>query len=322
MRNTFVNTIIETHAEDDSFFVLVGDAGVGVFDHFGETHAHRFLNMGVAEQNMASFAAGLSLAGFNVLMYNIIPFLLYRCYEQVRNDICYQRLPIVMARIGSGVTYAPAGMTHYAVEDLGLARTLPNLAVCSPCDPIEARLIAQWTSGAQGPIYVRLAKRGEPNLHRTDSFDVTRPVLLRDGNDVAIVFHGSIGIEVVQARISLTELGVFPKVISMPMVQPVAVERFLQLTNDVRLVLVGVEHYADSGLGHTPHHELIGQVAEFGSFNHFSLYKLAFDRHLMGQQHGWRAVRSSRGDEHLKEQRLVEFVQESSGFFAEISRSS
>lgn len=117
---------------------MSGDAGYGVLDEYKKCFPNRYLNLGVAEQNMISFSAGLGLAGYNVFIYNIVPFVLYRCYEQVRNDICYQRLPVTLIGIGSGVTYAPQGITHYGVEDVSIARTLPNLVILSPSDPIEA----------------------------------------------------------------------------------------------------------------------------------------------------------------------------------------
>src|SRR5690242_9623991 len=129
MRNAFIDTILASCGQRDDIFIISGDAGLGVFDNFKEKFPGRFLNLGAAEQNTISFAAGLALTGFKVVVYNIIPFVLYRCYEQVRNDICYQDLPIILAGIGSGLTYSPQGMTHYSIEDLGIARTLPNLTV-------------------------------------------------------------------------------------------------------------------------------------------------------------------------------------------------
>ena len=166
---------------------------------------------------MASFAAGLSMTGFKVYMYNIIPFLLYRCYEQVRNDICYQELPVTLVGIGSGITYAPQGMTHYSIEDIGIARTLPNLEIISPVDPLEAKLAASYSLDCKSPVYVRLAKRGEPNIHKDENFDITKPQLIREGNKIAILFHGSIGTEVMDSLEGMKET---PMVISIPMLSP------------------------------------------------------------------------------------------------------
>ncbi|MFC1704328.1 transketolase family protein [Candidatus Omnitrophota bacterium] len=249
MRNTFINTILEASKIREDIFVISGDAGLGVFDELKEGCAENFLNLGVAEQNMISFSAGLSLSGFKVYAYNIIPFLLYRCYEQVRNDVCYQRLPVTLAGIGSGVTYSPQGMTHYSVEDLGIAQTLPNLTVFSPIDPIEAQLAAEYSLHCNSPVYVRLAKRGEPNIHADTSFKITVPQLLQDGEDVAIVFHGSIGIEVMKAREMLTKAQITPKLISLPMVLPLDTERLFALLENIKYVVTIEEHYVGCGIG-------------------------------------------------------------------------
>lgn len=249
MRNAFIDAVIAACAEREEIVILSGDAGLGVFDEFRIRRPDRFLNLGVAEQNMAGFAAGLAMTGHRVVLYNIIPFLLYRCYEQVRNDICYQGLPVVMAGIGSGVTYAPQGMTHYSVEDIGVARTLGNLAVLSPADPVEARAAARYCLESPLPSYVRLAKRGEPVLGPDAPFDITKPRRIRDGGDVVIAFHGSIGAEVLEATRLLEERGVSPRLLSVPLLSPFSAEAFLAETRDIRLVVSVEEQFARCGLG-------------------------------------------------------------------------
>jgi len=178
MRNAFVDTIIEASLQRDDVFIISGDAGLGVFDDFQKQCPDRFLNLGIAEQNMIGWAAGMALAGFRVYVYNIVPFVLYRCFEQVRNDICYQKLPVTLIGIGSGLTYSPMGMTHYSLEDLAIARSLPNLRVFSPADPTEAESAARLTLTGGSPNYVRLAKRGEPRIHLDGPPDVTKPLKL------------------------------------------------------------------------------------------------------------------------------------------------
>jgi transketolase len=198
---------------------------------------------------MTSFAAGLSMVGFRVYVYNIIPFLLYRCYEQVRNDICYQEMPVTLVGIGSGITYSPQGMTHYSVEDLGIAQTLPNLKVFSPIDPIEAKLAAKYSLSSESPVYVRLAKRGEPNIHKNENFDITEPQLIEDGEDIALVFHGSIGLEVLKAREMLKKDGIFPKLISIPLVMPINTGKLFSMVKSAKCVITVEEHFLNSGLG-------------------------------------------------------------------------
>lgn len=249
MRNTFINTVIGAFKERADLFIVTGDGGLGVFDEFKEDHPDSYLNLGIAEQNMASFSAGLSMTGFKVFVYNIIPFLLYRCYEQVRNDICYQELPVVLVGIGSGITYAPQGMTHYSVEDIGIAQTLPNLTVLSPMDPTEARIAAEYSLRADKPVYVRLPKRGEPVIHTKRAFDISRPQIITKGKDVAVVFHGSIAEEVMKAHIQLQQEGIHPLLISVPMLQPLNKETLLEMLQAIKLVIVVEEHFENSGLG-------------------------------------------------------------------------
>lgn len=249
MRNTFINTIIDACKTREDVFIVSGDAGLGVFDEFKNTFSDKFLNLGVAEQNMISFTAGLSMTGFKVYVYNIIPFVLYRCYEQVRNDICYQELPVTLVGIGSGITYSPQGMTHYSVEDLGIAQTLPNLMVFSPIDPIEAKLAAKYSLQCESPVYVRLAKRGEPNIHKSENFDITQPQLIEDGKDIAIIFHGSIGLEVLKAREMLKQDGIIPMLISIPLVLPINTEKLFSLLKNVKYVVTVEEHFMNSGIG-------------------------------------------------------------------------
>jgi transketolase len=232
-------------------FIISGDAGLGVFDDFQKERSDQFLNLGVAEQNTTGFGAGMALAGYKVFIYNLVPFVLFRCYEHVRNDICYQRLPVTLVGIGSGITYAPQGMTHYAVEDLGLMQTLPGFRVFSPADPVEARLAARYSLTADGPVYVRLAKRGEPVLHAANSFDITQPQVLRKGTDCAIVFHGSISTEAIKAGQLLAEDGISARVISVPQVQPFSEESFFSMAADVKMVVVVEEHFVNCGLGRT-----------------------------------------------------------------------
>src|SRR3989338_11563341 len=161
MRNTVIDRITHHAERHKEIFLIAGDAGFGVLDEYKKRLPKRFLNLGVAEQNVIGFAAGLANVGYRIFLYNIIPFLLYRCYEQVRNDICYQRLPVTLVGIGSGLTYAPQGITHYSIEDIALARTLPNMIILSPSDPLEAMKCAEYAIKSKKPVYIRISKSGE-----------------------------------------------------------------------------------------------------------------------------------------------------------------
>lgn len=244
-----MDVIIEAASKRPELVVLTGDAGLGVLDGLRADNPGAFLNLGVAEQNMASFAAGLALTGCRPVLYNIIPFLMYRCYEQIRNDLCGQGLPVVLAGIGSGITYAPSGMSHYAVEDLGVAATLPDLTVISPCDVHEARAAAAFALHASGPVYVRLAKRGGPELHAGPVNDLRAPIRVREGGDCAILFHGSIAEEALDAATRLERSGIRAALVSVPCLQPLDEEALLSMLSGFPRVVTVEEHYAETGLG-------------------------------------------------------------------------
>jgi len=246
MRNTVIDTITRQASLNKEIFIITGDAGFGVLDTFQERYPRRFLNLGVAEQNMIGCAAGLAMTGFKVVVYNIIPFLLYRCYEQVRNDICYQKLPVVLVGIGSGFTYAPQGITHYSVEDIVIARSLPNLIILSPADPLEAEKCAEFALNSRKPVYIRLAKSGETALHRRKPKRIDRPCVLKEGKGVAVLFHGSVGIEVMKATEDLQER---PLVVSLPMIQPLDFEMLRKSLKGVHTLITVEEHFAEGGLG-------------------------------------------------------------------------
>jgi transketolase len=246
MRNTITRKITEFAEEHPNVFLITGDAGFGVLEDFQCRFPDRFLNLGVAEQNTISFASGLGLAGFKVFVYNIIPFLLYRCYEQVRNDICYQKIPVTLLGIGSGVTYAPMGMTHYSVEDVAIARTLSNLVILSPADPVEAEKCAEFSMKCIDPVYIRVAKHGEPAIHSHNSIDIEKPLRVCEGSRVAVLFHGSISQEVLKATAAMPTA---PRVFSIPMLHPLNFNSLHTQLDEIHTLITVEEHFMEGGLG-------------------------------------------------------------------------
>jgi transketolase len=246
MRNAVTKKITQFAAENPSVFLVTGDAGFGVLDEYQEKFPERFLNLGVAEQNMISFAAGLGMTGLKVFVYNIIPFVLYRCFEQVRNDVCYQDIPITLVGTGSGVTYSPMGMTHYSVEDVALARTLPNLTILSPSDPVEAEKCAEFALSSEHPVYIRVAKQGEPRIHEEDILGIEEPIVVSEGQGIAVLFHGSIAEEVLKA---VENLEVAPRLVSVPLLQPLNFNSLCGTLKNIQTLITVEEHFIDGGLG-------------------------------------------------------------------------
>ena len=166
MRTTFINWLCKKAEEDKRIVLLTGDLGYGVIEPFASQFPNRFINVGVAEQNMVGIASGLASEGFLPFTYSIGIFPTFRCAEQIRNDIDYHNLPIVTTSVGSGVTYGALGYTHHAIQDLALMRSLPNMIIATPSDPLEVEAILDWQLINKRPIYLRMHKAGEPNLHK------------------------------------------------------------------------------------------------------------------------------------------------------------
>jgi transketolase len=248
MRNTVANKIIEKAKIDPSVYLITGDAGLGVWDSFKVEYPSQYINPGVNEALCVGMAAGMALRGHRVIYYNIAPFVIMRPYEQVRNDICYQELPVVLVGTGSGLTYAPAGMTHYAIEDIALGLTCPNLDIFSPADPVEAALCFEYAYKSDKPSYIRVPKAGEPKLHTNESFDISEPQTMREGEGVLIVSHSTMVEECLIAASLLEAHGVSAQVVSMPMItsKHPAVDELLRFEGKIFVV---EEHYANGGLG-------------------------------------------------------------------------
>ena len=188
MRTTFAKTLLKLAKVNPRIMLLTGDLGYSVFEGFQTVFPKQYLNMGVAEQNMTGVAAGLAMEGFAPVIYSIVPFATMRNFEQIRNDICYQNLNVKIVGVGAGFSYGPYGHTHHGLEDVGILRTLPNLVIIAPGDPVEVDLAVRAMMNYKGPVYLRLGKSGEPVLHKKKPhFKIGKGLLLQDGKDVTII---------------------------------------------------------------------------------------------------------------------------------------
>ncbi len=260
MRNSVANEIKKIAKIDETLFVIAGDAGLGVWDDFKDSK--QFINPGVNEQLDIGFGAGLSLMGHKVIYYNIAPFVIMRPYEFVRNDVCYQELPMILIGTGSGITYAPAGVTHYVVEDITLASTMPNLDIFSPADPVEAVECFKYAYKSQRPSYIRIAKNGEEKIHK-DELDITKPIFIHQSNSKHIlILHGSIADEVSKI-LEIVEINV----VSVPMLtSDFNWDVFL---NDFDKVFTLEEHFINGGFGTMLRDKVDKKIYKFGLKNEY-----------------------------------------------------
>ncbi|HLB12498.1 MAG TPA: transketolase C-terminal domain-containing protein, partial [Dehalococcoidia bacterium] len=215
MRTAFIRTLIDLAGADRRIFLLVGDLGYTVVEPFAEQFPDRFINVGVAEQNLMSVATGLALCGKVVFTYSIANFPTLRCLEQIRNDACYHRANVKIVAVGGGLSYGPLGMTHHATEDLAVVRALPGMMVVAPGDPMEAALATRAVAERGGPCYLRLGKAGEPLVHQgVPDFQIGEALRVRDGSDLTMIATGGMLHSTVEAAAKLGQRGISARVLS------------------------------------------------------------------------------------------------------------
>lgn len=172
MRNAFIEELVQAASVNEKIALVVGDLGYGVVEPFAKKFPKRFFNAGVAEQNMMGLSAGLASEGFHVFVYSIANFPTFRCAEQVRNDVDYHNLPVTIVSVGGGLAYGNLGYSHHAIQDYALMRTMPNMLIAAPGDPMEVRGCIRYLLSNPQPSYLRLGKAGEENIHK----DVPMPL--------------------------------------------------------------------------------------------------------------------------------------------------
>ena len=192
MRNTFVSTLLQLAEANRRLMLVVGDLGFSVVEPFAQRYPERFLNAGIAEQNMAGVAAGLAMAGFHPFVYSIANFPTLRCLEQIRNDIAYHRRSVTIVAVGGGLGYGPLGYSHHAVQDLACLRSLPGMLMATPGDAFETIAVTKVLVAAGRASYLRLGKGGEPRVHDAEPvLSQLGPQLVRPGSSRAILACGN-----------------------------------------------------------------------------------------------------------------------------------
>ena len=166
MRNKFIEELVSAARINPKIALVVGELGYSVIEPFVDEFPERFINVGVSEQNMMGMAAGMASEGYHVFAYSIANFPTFRCAEQIRNDVAYHNLPVTIVVVGGGLAYGALGYSHHAVQDYALMRTMPNMTIVAPGDPVEVSATMQYLVSNPGPSYIRLGKAGEPNFHK------------------------------------------------------------------------------------------------------------------------------------------------------------
>lgn len=251
MRTAFINTLEALAEEDPSIWLLTGDLGFTVLENFRDKFPDQYLNAGVAEQNMIGVAAGLAMTGKKIFVYSIIPFVTFRCLEHIRNDLCYHNLPVCLVGAGGGYSYGHMGSTHHALEDIAVLRSLPNMTVVCPGDPLEVEGAVRAISKHKGPCYLRLGKAGEPRLHDPSSFSfqLGKVIEMVKGNDLSLIATSTMLGTALRTAELLQEKGVHPRLLSMHTIKPIDTDALTLAAAETPLIVTIEEHSLLGGLG-------------------------------------------------------------------------
>ena len=242
MRDTFSFTLHEVAKIIPNIFITVADISPAAsMTPFREEFPDRFHNVGVSEQSMISLSTGLALRGCQPFAYTIAPFTIYRPFEHIRVEICYQNLPVTLVGVGAGVAYSVAGATHNAIEDIAVMGALPNMSIIAPCDP-EELIPAIWACAKHdGPVYLRLGKAGEPNLTKDapEPFEFKKIRKIKNGDGLAIIGYGPIlSMAFEAAELYKKESNIDAAIFSAHTVKPLDVERIKSILTEYDKVIV------------------------------------------------------------------------------------
>ena len=250
MREAFIKTILQAAKEDRNVELLTADLGFGILNSFWEECPDQFLNVGIAEQNMTSIAAGMALEGKTVFTYSIGNFPTLRCLEQIRNDCAIHNANVKIVCVGGGYAYGALGASHHATEDLAVMRSLPNISVFAPADAPEAVAVAKAVLNHPGTCYIRLGRGGEPNVRASlPDFRIGKAIPIRTGSRVALFSTGDICEEVISSADALRIYGIEPTLYTFPTVKPIDRETIQTCSASHELIVTVEEHNLSGGFG-------------------------------------------------------------------------
>ncbi len=251
-REAYGKALVELGEKNKNIVVLDADLSKSTKTaDFGKAYPERFFNMGIAEGDMMTTAAGLSTCGKIPFASTFAVFATGRAFEQIRNSICYPELNVKIAATHAGLTVGEDGASHQSIEDISIMRTLPNMTVICPCDDVEARAAVIAAAEYDGPVYIRLGRSSVPTLNDEAAYkyEIGKAVTLREGRDVTIFATGIMVNEAMKAADILKNEGIDAEVINIHTIKPIDVEAVISSAKKTRAVVTCEEHNVIGGLG-------------------------------------------------------------------------
>lgn len=252
MRNKFSEVVSKIGYKDERICVVVADISpAGAMIKFRKKFPKRFVNCGVAEQSMVGIAAGMALRGMRPFCYTIASFSLFRPFEMVRVDLCYQNLPVTIVGMGAGSTYSTLGGTHLTQEDISIARSIPNMNIIAPCDPNELEEAINYCSKkSKNPVYLRIGKVGEKNFtdKKSDKWKFGKIRLIKPGKKICILTFGPITKKAFEVSEMLSKKKIFPQIYSCHTLKPFDSNGLKKIFIKFKKIIIIEDHSEIGGL--------------------------------------------------------------------------
>ncbi len=248
-RDVYGKTLVELGREHKDIVVLDADLSSSTRTNiFAREFPERFINCGVAEQNLMAVAAGMASCSKTVFASTFAMFATGRAWDQVRNSICYNRLNVKVVATHAGLTVGPDGASHQALEDIALMRAIPNMNIIVPCDGPQTREAIIAAARIPEPFYIRLGRPKFPTLENKGEFVFGKAQVLTQGSDVAVIACGTMVSEAVSAAAALLKSGIRARVINMHTIRPLDIGAILLAAEETRGIVVCEEHSSVGGL--------------------------------------------------------------------------
>jgi len=250
MRNIFIKKLISEAEKNKNLYLLTGDLGYNAFEPFQDKFPEQFINIGVAENNMVGIGSGLALCGKKVCIYSIIPFLIFRSLEQIRNNICHNNLDVKLVGVGGGFSYGNQGISHNTTEDLAIMRSLPNMLVLSPGSRVESEVAIDAMLEHDGPAFIRLGQAPKKEyLNSRPNYRLGDGLVVKEGVGVSLLSTGNITSDVIKLAEKLDLEGFQTQVISFLSIKPINHQYIKNVARSSRAIFTIEEHSIIGGLG-------------------------------------------------------------------------
>lgn len=250
MRDAFGKGLLEAGQRHPNIVTVCADLDGSIkFDYFANEFPQRHVQVGVAEQNMISVAAGLALSGKNVFAGSYAVFSPGRTWDQIRVNVAYSKTNVKVVGSHTGLNVGPDGATHQALEDIAITRVLPNMTILAPSDADEAYHCALVCGTYQGPVYIRLAREGGLQITQASDFEIGRIVPLTEGHHVTVACTGLMVQEAVMAAYALWDEGISVEVLAFSSLKPFDKLAFMRSIKKTRCLITVEEHQKAGGLG-------------------------------------------------------------------------